>query len=159
MDGTCENLDGVTSVGWVSGAALLIRRTTWDEFDGMDPGFFLYYEETDLCFRVHAAGGAVVVVPDARIMHLEGSIIGTQSVGQYVWSTRSLIRFMRRNRGALAAAVVAHWVGDVNMLLWLAAAIAGPFSPRLRERRERYAALVRVGLGMRTAFDPPEVGS
>jgi hypothetical protein len=53
--------------------------------------------------------------------------------------------------------VVRHWIADVNMGLWLLAAVAGPLSPRLRERRGRYAALVRVGLGMRTAFDPPEV--
>lgn len=157
MDGTCAELTGVTPVDWVSGAALAIRRETWDGFGGMDAGYFLYYEETDLCFRVRAAGKDVVVVPDARIVHLEGASVGTQTVRQYVWSTRSLIRFLRRNRGSLAGAVVKHWVGDVNMLLWLVAAIAGPFSPRLRQRRERYAALVLVGLGMRTAYDPPVV--
>lgn len=155
MDGTCAGLHAPTSVDWVSGAALAIRRSAWDALGGMDPGFFLYYEETDLCARAKVAGGEVVTVPEARIVHLEGAVVGTQSVRQYVWSTRSLIRFLRRNRGSIQAAFVRHWILDTNLTLWLASVIAGPFSPRLRERRARYSALIRVGLGMRTAYDPP----
>ena len=154
MAGTCEDLAGVTHVDWVSGASLMLRRTTWDTFGGMDSGYFLYYEETDLCARIKAAGGIVAVVPDARIVHIEGAAVGTQSVRQYVWSTRSLIRFLRRNRGRFAAAAAAHWVFEVNLLLWLASVIAGPLSPRLKERRPRYGALIRVGLGLRTPYDP-----
>jgi GT2 family glycosyltransferase len=154
MDGTCAGLSDVAPVGWVSGAALAIRRSTWDAFGGMDPGYFLYYEETDLCFRVRAAGGEVVTVPEARIMHLEGATVGTQSVRQYVWSTRSLIRFLRRNRGWLAGAVVSHWVFEVNLFLWLVSVVAGPFSAALRARRPRYDALIKVGLGARTSCDP-----
>lgn len=154
MDGTCAGLGGVTPVDWVSGAALAIRRSTWDALGGMDPDFFLYYEETDLCARAKAAGGEVVTVPAARVVHLEGAIVGVQSVRQYVWSTRSLIRFLARNRGAFQAAFVRHWVAEVNAVLWLASVVAGFWSPRLRERRPRYAALVRVGLGMRTGFEP-----
>lgn len=154
MDGTCEGLAEVTSVDWVSGAALAIRRSTWDAFRGLDAGYFLYYEETDLCFRVRAAGAEVVVAPKARIVHLEGASVGTQSVRQYVWSTRSLIRFMRRNRGWFVGAVVSHWVFEVNLALWLVSVVAGPLSPALRARRQRYEALIKVGLGAATSFDP-----
>ena len=154
MDGTCADLADITPVDWVSGAALAIRRSTWDSFGGMDPGYFLYYEETDLCFRVRASGAEVVAVPAARIIHLEGAAVGTQSVRQYVWSTRSLIRFLRRNRGWFAGALVSHWVFEINLLLWLVSMVAGPFSPALRARRQRYDALTKVGLGARTSFDP-----
>ena len=32
----------------------------------------MYYEETDLCFRIHKAGYKIMSVPDAQIQHLEG---------------------------------------------------------------------------------------
>jgi N-acetylglucosaminyl-diphospho-decaprenol L-rhamnosyltransferase len=145
MGHTCEGFTGVTSVGWVSGAAFLIRRRVWDALGGLDTGYFLYYEETDLCFRVHAAGGDVVVVPQARIVHMEGAVVGSLSARQYAWSTESLIRFLRRNRGLLAALVVRGWVVGVNCLLWLLSFVGGE---RMRAERDRYAGLIRVGLGL-----------
>ncbi len=149
MGHSCDGINGVTSVGWVSGASLLIRRETWDAFGGMDTGYFLYYEETDLCFRVRAAGGDVVVVPDSHIVHLEGSIVGALSARQYVWSTESLIRFLRRNRGPASALVVSAWVVVVNVLLLVLSLPIGLLSRRIRSQRSRYAALVRVGLGVK----------
>jgi len=149
MGHTCADLTDVTALGWVSGAALLVRRTAWDAVGGMDVGYFLYYEETDLCFRVHAAGGDVVVVPEARIVHLEGAIVGTLTARQYAWSTESLIRFLARNRGLAQALVLRCWIVAVNTVLLAIALVGSPVSARLRRERPRYSALVRVGLGIR----------
>lgn len=147
MGSTCADLKEVTEVDWASGAAFLVRRSAWNTAGGMDPDYFLYYEETDLCYRIRRAEGAVVVVPHARIMHLEGAVVGTLSARQYAWSTRSLIRFLRRNRGWAPALVLRAWVLVVNLLLALVALVAGPLSPRLRRERSRYAALIGVALG------------
>jgi GT2 family glycosyltransferase/glycosyltransferase involved in cell wall biosynthesis len=67
---------------WVCGAALMIRRTTFEELGGFDelfaPG---YYEDTDLSFRVRARGQRVVVQPASEIVHLEGVTSGTDTSG------------------------------------------------------------------------------
>lgn len=59
-------------VGWVSGAALLIRREVFGYVGGFDPGFFLYWEDVDLGRRVRQAGGKIVVLPQARVQHQRG---------------------------------------------------------------------------------------
>jgi GT2 family glycosyltransferase len=57
----------------VSGCALAIRRTLWQELGGFDPRYRpAYAEDTDLCLRVRQAGREVWVQPAARILHLEG---------------------------------------------------------------------------------------
>lgn len=58
-------------VGAISGADLLIRRNLLDEVGFFDPQFFMYYEDSDLNWRVKKAGYKIINVPFAKIMHLD----------------------------------------------------------------------------------------
>lgn len=62
--------------GYVSGAALLIGRETFLELGGFDPGFFMYYEDIDLCARAGDAGVAVVHEPGWQVEHIGGHSVG-----------------------------------------------------------------------------------
>lgn len=146
---TCKTVAETTDVDWVSGAAMLVRRSAWDRLGGLDTGYFIYFEETDFCARVHEAGGRVLIVPEAKVVHLEGASVVQSSVRQRVWFYRSLDRFLRRNNGLLAAVLVRGWTFFVNGLLYLASLPLGVFSPKVRLERPRYAALTRVSLGMK----------
>lgn len=154
MGSTCAGIAEVTSVGWVSGAAFCVRRDAWERLGGLDTAYFMYFEETDFCYRVHEAGGDVVVVPDARIVHLEGGAIGQASTRQRVWFTEGLIRFLSNNNGAIAGLAVRSWVALVNGTLWLASWPAGLVSAHARQERHRYAALVGIAVGRRFAGAP-----
>ncbi len=61
------------SVDWVTGAAMLARRAAVAEVGPMDEGFFLYYEDTDWCHRMHDHGWKVMLEPRARVTHHLGS--------------------------------------------------------------------------------------
>ena len=60
-----------SSVDWVSGCCLLIRRACWDDLGGFDPSFFLYYEDVDLCRRARANGWQVIYQPGPVAVHHE----------------------------------------------------------------------------------------
>jgi len=57
---------------WVAGASMMLRRKLLEKIGGLDENYFLYYEETDLCFRAMAAGFATWYVPESRVMHIGG---------------------------------------------------------------------------------------
>jgi N-acetylglucosaminyl-diphospho-decaprenol L-rhamnosyltransferase len=44
---------------WVSGAAMLLRRSDFDSLGGFDPDYRMYLEDVDLCRRFHAMGRKV----------------------------------------------------------------------------------------------------
>jgi GT2 family glycosyltransferase len=44
---------------WASGCCLLVRRQVLDKLHGLDPSFFLYYEDVDLCLRARRLGWEV----------------------------------------------------------------------------------------------------
>ncbi|UCE58141.1 MAG: glycosyltransferase family 2 protein [Phycisphaerales bacterium] len=77
-DGLCGRFDmtywdgeSTRSVDWVSGAALMIRREVLDDVEGLDPYFFLTYDEVDFCHRITDAGYEIWYTHQAAITHLD----------------------------------------------------------------------------------------
>jgi GT2 family glycosyltransferase len=58
---------------WVSGACMLIRRTALERSGGLDAGFFLYCEDTELCARLRRNGFRIRYEPRATVRHAEGT--------------------------------------------------------------------------------------
>ncbi len=58
--------------GWLSGSCLLLRRSAFEAVGGFDPGYFMYFEDLDLCERIGKAGYSVVYVPTAVVVHEGG---------------------------------------------------------------------------------------
>ena len=80
----------VLRVGYVTGAAMMVRRRALECVGGFDEHFFLYYEDTDLCRRL-AEQGTLVSLPTARIQHLEG--------GSFALTRRTLRRVLYSEQG------------------------------------------------------------
>jgi GT2 family glycosyltransferase len=56
-------------VDWVTGCCLLVRRSCWQDLNGFDPSFFLYYEDVDLCRRAASRGWHVWYDPTLSATH------------------------------------------------------------------------------------------
>lgn len=52
------------------GACLLVRRAAVEQIGLFDEGFFMYFEETDLCYRMQAAGWQNWYAPNATAIHV-----------------------------------------------------------------------------------------
>jgi len=58
--------------GWLSGACLMVRREAFESVGGFDEGYFMYFEDTDLCERLARAGWDIVYAPSATVVHHGG---------------------------------------------------------------------------------------
>jgi GT2 family glycosyltransferase len=90
-----------TSADWVSGAALAIRRDVIEAVGPFDEGFFLYFEEIDLCRRARLAGFDVRFCPEARVRHAEGTSTGLHTnrrIPRYWFESRR--RYFVKQHGA-----------------------------------------------------------
>lgn len=58
---------------WVSGASMMIRAAVFEAIGGFDENYFLYFEETDFCYRARRAGYLTWYVPESRVMHIRGA--------------------------------------------------------------------------------------
>jgi GT2 family glycosyltransferase len=67
-----------SAVDYVSGACLAVPRALFEELGGFDDHYApAYYEDTDLCFRLEAAGYQVIMQPTCVVIHHEGISSGT----------------------------------------------------------------------------------
>lgn len=91
------------AVDAVSGAALLIRRTAMAQIGLLDPNFFIYSEEIDWCYRLHARGWRVYYLADARVTHFGGQSTATRAPEKFHdihWA--SFLYYYRKHFGRLA---------------------------------------------------------
>ena len=56
-------------VDWVAGMFMLFRSEVFRSIGGFDEAYFLYYEDVDLCRRLHAAGKSVIYNPRVEVVH------------------------------------------------------------------------------------------
>lgn len=88
---------------WVSGAGFMIRVAAWDELGGFDEGFFLYFEEMDLCHRAHDLGWRASTIPGAGIEHIQALSTGfgdpNKRMPRYWFESRR--RYWRKHHGTI----------------------------------------------------------
>ncbi len=59
-------------VDWICGASMMIRPEVFAAIGGLDENYFLYFEETDFCWRARKAGFSTWYVSESRVMHIGG---------------------------------------------------------------------------------------
>ena len=59
----------VVPAPWVAGMFMLFRSVDYAALGGFDEGFFLYYEDVDICARIWRVGKKIVLCPHASIVH------------------------------------------------------------------------------------------
>jgi GT2 family glycosyltransferase len=75
-------LNYLRDVDYVSGAAIMVPRDLFEQLGGFNTHFSpAYYEDTDLAFRIRAAGRRVLYQPLSIVVHHEGITSGTDVTG------------------------------------------------------------------------------
>jgi GT2 family glycosyltransferase len=90
-------------VPWVKGAALAIRREAFESVSGFDESFFLYFEETDLCHRLKAAGWHTHFAPVTTITHVGAASAVQRCADMTVQLAASNMLFCQRHYSPMRA--------------------------------------------------------
>lgn len=82
---------------FISGASLLLRRDAVECVGLFDEAlFFMYWEDTDLSFRLRRAGWQLAVADDARVWHKQAASLGKRNPLLDEYFSRSGVRFLQR---------------------------------------------------------------
>jgi GT2 family glycosyltransferase len=126
----CQQLGKPVAVDWLSGACLAVRTSLLRQIGGLDEGYFLYYEDEELCLQAWRHGAQVLYASAVEATHIGGATCADPS---WIWPHlyRSQLRFFARHRPATYRIVRAL----VLIRAVLGIAIAGARQP-LRPSRD-----------------------
>ena len=100
-------------VRWVTGAAMVIRRSAWSQVGVLDERFRFYCQDLDYCMRLSDAGWKVALLPKVRVLHHGGATIAQRNGSvrakynpELLWT--DLIRFIEKRHGPERAMRVAQ---------------------------------------------------
>jgi GT2 family glycosyltransferase len=152
---TVESGGGETRpVGWVQSSAMLVRRDAAERIGWLDPDFFVYSDETDFCKRLGDGGGRILFVPSARAIHHDQ--MASDEAGnlrRIVEYHRGRDRYLRKHKGAVAAALLRPLLAFPYLLRAAAAAVLPNHSARRYLRHARQALMPGRGEGIREAAE------
>lgn len=84
-------------VFWASGAALFIKRSCWEEAQGLDEAFFAHMEEIDLCWRLKTMGYEIYACPKSSVFHMGGATLSNQNPRKTYLNFRNGLLMLHKN--------------------------------------------------------------
>lgn len=97
-------------VGSVSGACLMIRSDLFNNLNGFDEAFFMYFEDADLCRRAIKKGYQVRYVSEAQVMHVGGTATIPVRDKAYHWFRSSRFRYYSTHFGKWYGYLLEAWL-------------------------------------------------
>lgn len=123
-------------VASVSGAALMVRADVFSALGGFEPGYFMYHDDVELCWRARLAGWRVRFVPAARVIHDYDFAKGN---AKWFWLERNRAWTVLSNYGAPTLLLLAPLLVATELAVLAMAARDG----WAREKLRAWAAVAR----------------
>jgi GT2 family glycosyltransferase len=109
---TSATMSDENRIAWVSGACLMVSKDLYETTGGFGDGYFLYWEDIDLSFRVLESGGNLLVLADCHAIHNPG---GTQHTRRPQTKSATYVYYNTRNRLLFAA----RNLPDQQLIQWI----------------------------------------
>jgi GT2 family glycosyltransferase len=140
---------GIRRAGWVMGSAMMIPREAWEAVGGFGENYFLYAEDTDLCYRLAQAGFEILFTPEVTITHSQGEPPPEKRDVAALRLFNGIRTFLRQHyrptrRRAVESCIVCDML--VRIGLFSIPGVGGPDSVLRRKRLEGYRKILRLYL-------------
>lgn len=111
--------DILSTVDWVSGSFMMIKKELFRSMGGFDEDFFMFSEDTDLCYRLAKSSYKNYYYPGFTIKHHDSSI-ASRDPGlreAMLWSSRRKYFYKNHSRVHAVAISLLYFWGIINRIV------------------------------------------
>ena len=126
-------------VDYITGADMFMRKTLFDRMGGFDSNIFMYYEETDLQYRISKEGLVRRIIPGPQIVHLEGGSFDDKglTVKRFMMAQHSYNYYLSKHFSGLS-----YWYNKCMLCLLRLTLFVTTDWP-LKEKLKAYAVVLK----------------
>jgi len=95
FSGVCFDVD------FIFGSCMFIRREVFDSVNGFDEDYFLFTEETDLCYRLKKENYKICLYKKAELVHLKSKITDREPLKRFKQTYKSKMLFFKKHYGKI----------------------------------------------------------
>lgn len=110
--------DEISRPSWSSFACVLIKKEVFDDIGLLDDGFFMYFEDTEYCYRAKKNGWKTINIPSSKVVHLGGKSSSfndnayfKKRLPQYYYEARARYFYKLYGMTGLFLANILWWMG------------------------------------------------
>ncbi|WP_312420623.1 glycosyltransferase family 2 protein [Anaerospora hongkongensis] len=108
--------DEAKKVSYSPTCCMLIKAEVFDNIGIMDEKYFVYYDDTDFCFRASKSNVSMYYLPSATLLHKVSSLTGGgTSLFTIRYTTRNRTYFMKKN---IRAPFSLMWLLVYQLVIW-----------------------------------------
>jgi GT2 family glycosyltransferase len=108
--------DRMRRIEYAPTCCMLIRREVFTAIGEMDSRYFVYFDDTDFCFRAHRAGVRLLYVPEPKLYHKVSSLTGGDTTPFALrYLTRNHVYFLLKHFGYWAPIFLLAYKGQLWM--------------------------------------------
>jgi GT2 family glycosyltransferase len=85
------------TIFWASGACLFIRKSVFQELNGLDEDFFAHQEEIDLCWRAFNLGYKTKYISESVVYHFGGATLNSTNPQKTYLNFRNSLCMLAKN--------------------------------------------------------------
>jgi hypothetical protein len=141
----------VACVDWVEGCFMLTRRDILNRAGCMDEGYFLYYEDIDLCYSIEKRlGMKVVYYPYTKVVHSGSKSTNFSDALHLQQYYASCVRYFSKHRGTIYAAVFSMVCISCWIILFTVVGLSRlvfPKAGRLRRKHDMLITALKKAIG------------
>jgi len=100
----------IRKVRVITGASMLVRKKVFEQVGLLDERFFLYFEETDFCKRVHNSGWKIIFYPGVKIIHLLGQSVSKIKRESQIEYRKSQIYYYQKHLSKIQQIVLSFYL-------------------------------------------------
>lgn len=108
--------DEIKQVDHVIGAFYVIKREVFNNIQGFDERYFVYFEDLDLSKKVHTQGHKILYLPDIKAYHKGGGTSEQVKALRFFYSTRSSLIYSFKHLGIVKSVIFMFFVYFVEPL-------------------------------------------
>lgn len=140
--------DSYIEVDWLTGACILIKNELFKRLNGYDKDYFLYYEDTDLQFRIKNLGYKIICLKDFEVKHfINSSIRSIEGENIFYFNfNRSKLLYMYKHFSFLKRNIIRfmHIAGILSRLILLP--LRKKFSTNKNQKKTQYKKMLNLYL-------------